>query len=244
MSLSSHTDPTAHQKAKRSPIPAYLVGGLLILIGIMAVVGFVISVSQDDGIQLALNWTASEEYPEQPSVLLAFLAQFGIVLPLLVAYLSIFFISIGAQVLGGSLRAAHWAQVAYMWLTIGMGITILLTIYNTIRVANEDGVAVDVGALLGSIVLPFLAMIIVGGVWWWLSNHIGMYFEGEDLLIARETRLAWNLLIPTLAIFILVAARPLEQTFIRSLTDKRFAGRGVPQFVGLDNYANLLTVRL
>jgi ABC-type sugar transport system permease subunit len=49
-------------------------------------------------------------------------------------------------------------------------------------------------------------------------------------------RNAWNLLIPTLAIFVLVAARPLEQTLIRSLTDKRFAGQEVPAFVGLDNY--------
>ena len=42
---------------------------------------------------------------------------------------------------------------------------------------------------------------------------------------------------------ILVAARPLEQTFIRSLTDKRFASQDVPQFVGTGNYSNLLSIR-
>ncbi len=241
---SPDTYPTSGRKAKRTTLPAQLIGGLLIAIGILAVVVFVITVSQDPGIQFAVNWTASEEFPEQPSILLAFLERFGIILPALVAYLSLFFISIGAQVFGGSLRAAHWAKVILMWLTIGLGIVTVLTIYNTIRVANEEALPVDVGALLGSLVLPVLGMLIIGGVWWWLSNNLENYFMGEDLLIARETRLAWNLLIPTLAIFILVAARPLEQTFIRSLTDKRFAGRGVPQFVGLDNYAQLLTIRL
>lgn len=241
---SPDTYPTSGRKAKRTTLPAQLIGGLLIAIGILAVVVFAITVSQDEAIQFALNWTASEEFPEQPSILLAFLEQFGIILPALVAYLSIFFISIGAQVFGGSLRAAHWAKIILMWLTISLGILIVLTIYNTIRVANEEAMPVDVSTLLGSLVLPSLGMLIIGGVWWWLNRNIENYFLGEDLLIARETRLAWNLLIPTLAIFILVAARPLEQTFIRSLTDKRFAGRGVPQFVGLDNYAQLLTIRL
>ncbi|MCB9451184.1 MAG: sugar ABC transporter permease [Anaerolineaceae bacterium] len=69
-------------------------------------------------------------------------------------------------------------------------------------------------------------------------------FRGQEDYMARETRVAWNMLIPTLAVFIVVAARPLEQTFIRSLTDKRFAGQEVPQFVGLENYQSLLGIRL
>ncbi len=77
-----------------------------------------------------------------------------------------------------------------------------------------------------------------------MNRNIEDAFYGDDLLLGRESRLAWNLLIPTLTIIILVAARPLEQTFVRSLTDKRFAGREVPQFVGLDNYATLLGFRL
>ena len=44
--------------------------------------------------------------------------------------------------------------------------------------------------------------------------------------------------------FVIVAARPLEQTFIRSLTDKRFASSDVPGFVGLENYQELLGLRL
>ena len=88
-------------------------------------------------------------------------------------------------------------------------------------------------------------MLIGFALWYWLNKQLEAgVFSGEDSLLGRETRLAWNLLIPTLTIFVLVAARPLEQTFIRSLTDKRFAGSAVPQFVGLENYLNLLTFRL
>ncbi len=93
--------------------------------------------------------------------------------------------------------------------------------------------------------MPALFVLAIGfSLWYWLNLNIDTLFSGEDSLIGRETRLAWNLLIPTLTIFVLVAARPLEQTFIRSLTDKRFAGSAVPQFVGLENYANLLTFRI
>ncbi|NPV65628.1 MAG: sugar ABC transporter permease [Anaerolineae bacterium] len=56
--------------------------------------------------------------------------------------------------------------------------------------------------------------------------------------------MAWNLLIPTLVVLIVVAARPLEETFITSLTDKRFAGTQTVNFVGLNNYARLLSFRL
>ncbi|QPC85135.1 sugar ABC transporter permease [Phototrophicus methaneseepsis] len=76
-----------------------------------------------------------------------------------------------------------------------------------------------------------------------ISRILDTVFAGNEALLNSETRFAWNLLIPTLLIVIMVAARPLEQTFIRSLTDKRFAGREVPNFVGLDNYANLLGIR-
>jgi trehalose/maltose transport system permease protein len=51
------------------------------------------------------------------------------------------------------------------------------------------------------------------------------------------------LLVPTLAVLILVAARPLEQTFIASLTNQQFAGTRETEFVGLSNYTELLGFR-
>ncbi|MBE2267603.1 MAG: sugar ABC transporter permease [Anaerolinea sp.] len=62
-------------------------------------------------------------------------------------------------------------------------------------------------------------------------------------ITSRSTRMAWNLLIPTIVILIIVAARPLERTFITSLTDKRFGSADPVTFVGVQNYTQLLSFR-
>ncbi|MCD4687235.1 MAG: sugar ABC transporter permease [Anaerolineae bacterium] len=68
-------------------------------------------------------------------------------------------------------------------------------------------------------------------------------FQGEERLSSRHTRFAWTLLVPTLVVLTLVAARPLEQTFIKSLTDDEFGTAKPARYVGLDNYENLLSFR-
>jgi len=57
----------------------------------------------------------------------------------------------------------------------------------------------------------------------------------------QQTRLAWMLLLPTLAVVALVALYPLAQTVYLSFTDARLASERVPQFVGLRNYRTLLS---
>ena len=131
-----------------------------------------------------------------------------------------------------------------LWLGIGTTALIALGLFNIINVAAMDKETVDVNALVAAVAPALVVVLIALALWYWLNSHIDRIYSGEDSLLGRETRLAWNLLIATLTIFVLVAARPLEQTFIRSLTDKRFAGSAVPQFVGLENYANLLTIRV
>ncbi|MCC7209844.1 MAG: sugar ABC transporter permease [Anaerolineae bacterium] len=66
-------------------------------------------------------------------------------------------------------------------------------------------------------------------------------FAGEESLTDRSTRFAWTLLVPTVTILILVAARPLEQSFIKSLTDDQFGTSRPARFVGLRNYQDLLS---
>jgi trehalose/maltose transport system permease protein len=88
-----------------------------------------------------------------------------------------------------------------------------------------------------------LLALFLGGCSFWLKRRGEIFFHGIESPKSAEVRFAWNLLIPTLAVLIFVAGRPLEQTFIRSLTDKRFAGQEVPNFVGLENYQNLLGIR-
>ncbi|MDL1902285.1 sugar ABC transporter permease [Anaerolineae bacterium CFX9] len=68
-------------------------------------------------------------------------------------------------------------------------------------------------------------------------------FAGTETLSESSSRAAWNLLIPTLVVLIVVALRPLEKTFITSLTDDRFADTAEGRWVGLDNYTTLLAFR-
>jgi trehalose/maltose transport system permease protein len=60
-------------------------------------------------------------------------------------------------------------------------------------------------------------------------------------LVRRQTRLAWMLLAPSLLVVLLIAIVPLLQTIYQSFTDARLASARPAQFVGLRNYADLLT---
>jgi trehalose/maltose transport system permease protein len=57
----------------------------------------------------------------------------------------------------------------------------------------------------------------------------------------KQTRLAWMLLLPALAVVALVAIYPLGLTIWQSFTNEQFlAGLQPVEFVGLDNYRNLI----
>ncbi len=217
---------------------------VMIVIGALAIIFFILTVANDEAIQLALNWTPSEEDPQAPSFLLIYLERFGIIVSALFALLGVAFMAIGVRLRGGDIRVAYWARIAILWLGMGLVAYIALTVFNFVNSAAMDRETVDLGSMSAAIAPALIAALITFGLWHWLNRNIDRLFSGDDSLLGRETRLAWNMLIPTLTIFVLVAARPLEQTFIRSLTDKRFAGSEVPQFVGLENYLNLLTFRV
>lgn len=228
----------AVQTNQQSPA-ALALGIVFIVMGLGALVLLGVMVSTDPIIQTVLNWVPTEEDSVRPSLILAFLSQIGIVIPLLLLFATYAFVRLGLRLRTGDILAARWAQVAFLWLTIGM---IMLVLVNSIGVwraaANED----PVNSL--SVILPLIAIVPFSAVWFWLRQNIHTVFHGQEPLNSQQTRFAWNLLIPSLAIFVLVAARPLEQTFIRSLTDKRFGSADVPTFVGLNNYANLLNMRI
>src|SRR3954467_11100296 len=53
----------------------------------------------------------------------------------------------------------------------------------------------------------------------------------------RQTRLAWLLLVPSLAIVALVAAYPLAKTIYQSFTNQQFLAALQPtKWIGLENY--------
>jgi trehalose/maltose transport system permease protein len=218
---------------------------LMSTIGVLTILGFISSILQDEAIQLVLNWTPSAEVPNQPSLILIYLERFGIIMTGLILFVGIFFMGIGWKIRKGHIRTANWASMTLMWLAIGMLAFMMLTTFNAAQDAQVNEYPLNYGALFTTLLPPALLMLIAGSGRFWINRNLESMFIGEDTLLGRETRLAWNLLIPTLVIFIIVAARPLEQTFVRSLTDKRFAGgTQVPQFVGLDNYTKLLTFRV
>ena len=55
----------------------------------------------------------------------------------------------------------------------------------------------------------------------------------------RQTRLAWLLLLPSLAVVALVAMYPLGKTVYQSFTDQEFLGLTPTKWVGLKNYREL-----
>ena len=56
----------------------------------------------------------------------------------------------------------------------------------------------------------------------------------------RQTRLAWMLLLPALAVVAFVAIYPLGKTVYQSFTDQQFLALEPAQWVGLQNYRDLL----
>ena len=68
--------------------------------------------------------------------------------------------------------------------------------------------------------------------------------QGTSDLAKSEERLAYILLVPTLIVLFLIAFYPLGSVFYNSLTDKEFASAREAQFVGLDNFAELLGVTI
>jgi trehalose/maltose transport system permease protein len=209
---------------------------------IVTIIALVAAIGQNPGIRSVLEHVPEEG--ENTSLILAFLTQFGIVLPVLMLGLGGLFIRLGLQLRKCHVTSADWAQTALLWLAVGLVLAAGLNLLNLIRfVSSSDDAVVDVMQVT-PVVLPLLFAILMAAALTWLTRNKETAFHGQQTLSSQETRQAWNMLIPTLAVVILVAARPLEQTFIRSVTDKQFAGQQVPNFVGLDNYANLLGIRL
>lgn len=218
----------------RQRLVVELISGLLVFIGLATLLSFIASINADLGIREALNQPAGETGDDSPSLVLAFLDSFGIVMPTLIITLSIALIGLGLWLRTLKINTAHWAQFAFAWLVIGLGAVAILNFFTNGH---------DTGALMTA--LPVGLMAAPPAIAWvWLQRNAEEVFVDQEALGAQQTRTAWYLLIPTMAVFVFVAARPLEQTFINSLTDKRFASDRVPHFVGFENYATLMDFRV
>jgi trehalose/maltose transport system permease protein len=225
--------------------PSILLGLILILNGIGALLWLAISIGTNPAISLAINDTQPEA-SEAPSLVMAFLIDFGIIIPFLAISAGLILSWLGIKAFSGNITVARWAQMILFWLAIGCVIILIFNLYQILSAFSQqskiESTIIDRGKILVSISL-FLLALLFGGFSLWLKQNVERFFHGNEKLKDEEVRFAWNLLIPTIAVLIFVAGRPLEQTFIRSLTDKRFAGQGVPNYVGFDNYKKLLAIR-
>ncbi len=68
--------------------------------------------------------------------------------------------------------------------------------------------------------------------------------HGRSLLARMEERTALWLLVPSFAILILIAFYPFGQVIYNSFTNARFASNQPTEFVGADNYRNLLSLTI
>ncbi len=231
---------TANHQRRPSDIEAVgieLLSGLFILLGLAAFGLLFVGINSDPAIQAATQGKGS--------LVLAFLDSFGIITPILVVVIGWLLIRLGRSLRHRTITSARWAQVALLWIIVAVVVLALKAFVSGGKAETLlSGEPFSVGKGLAAALPLLLALVPLGAALFWLSHVINVIFEGQEPLSTRDTRMAWNLLIPTLAVLILVAARPLEETFITSLTDKRFAGTEEVNFVGLDNYARLLKMRI
>ncbi|MFZ2362712.1 MAG: sugar ABC transporter permease [Anaerolineae bacterium] len=68
--------------------------------------------------------------------------------------------------------------------------------------------------------------------------------SGMSSLAKREERLAYWLLLPTIIVIILIAFYPLGSVFYNSFTNSQFATATEPEWVGLSNYKQLLSMTI
>lgn len=63
-------------------------------------------------------------------------------------------------------------------------------------------------------------------------------------LAKQEERMAWWLLLPTFLVILIIALYPLGTVFVNSFTNRTFASAQPTEFVGLDNYRQLLGITI
>lgn len=210
-----------------------IIAGLFAVLGIGIIVAFIFSV---------LSSPAITEAETQNTRILEFLDGFGILIPLIVFGLGITLINYARRLYARDIVTSGWAQLTMLW-TMVFSIIIIFIHVLQVLTSNDDTAGINFGLVVGLVVLGG----ITGAAWRWLTqNREHVYTSGEETIASRESLVAWNLLIPTIAVMLLVAARPLERTFIGSLTDRTFAGAQDQEvnFIGFANYTRLLGFRL
>lgn len=232
-----------NQYGRRDPTPQeqnfiYATAIFLILLGIGSIGTLLYFIFTNEAIKSAIDGDGS--------VVLAYLDGFGISIPIFTIGIGLGIAKLGYTLLRHrTITAARWTVVALTWMTIG---SLVIGVVRFVVSGQPDDVAGETGFQLASALASsstfFLMVIPLALTWFGMNSIVDTLFIGEEPLTSANSRVAWNLLIPTVALLMVVAVRPLEETFITSVTNKRFAtGEQEVEFIGLDNYKQLLTFR-
>lgn len=216
-----------------------LIAALFGALGIGTLVLLVVGINGD------ANIVRARETGEFSKIVLEFLYTFGIISPLLLLGAGFAFLSMARKLHARDLLTAKWSTQALFWMMIFLLFGMFMLILNWFA-ATDPEAAQDVYAYPYLFVIALLLFGIFAFSWSWLRQNVETQYQGQETLLSRQSLLAWNLLLPTVAVLILVAARPLERTFIASLTNQVFAAaeEDVTEFVGFQNYTQLLGFRL
>jgi trehalose/maltose transport system permease protein len=223
-----------HPAAART---ARWLGGGLVVIGVSAVAGLLLAVLSDQGVQSALK--AAPDGP-RPSLVLAVLDGFGLIVPALLVGVGAVAVVFGVRVARRDAATLRMARDAATWAVLLAAVVVTARLLQGAPLLG-DGDALWIrlsGGVLGILLPAVVALALRAG----LARAADAPDLPPEPLPAREMRSAWNLLLPALVILVVVAARPLEATVITSVTDKRFASSDVPNFVGLQHYRELMTL--
>lgn len=210
------------------PLPAMLIGVLFVALGALA---FALLASN-----VASVITTVGDGEAGGETFLRFLNTYGILVPLLLIGAGVMLVRLGAAIMRGDGRSALWGRQILLWLIIA-GV-----VFAVQSIVTALGGGIDAGGAWVRAALIVVGIVVAAAGYQWLGAHEDA-FEARETLSDTSARTAWNLLVPTLVILLLVAMRPLEATFIYSLTNTRFASTQEAEFVGLDNYAQLLGFR-
>lgn len=206
------------QKHSNNLLILRLIGALFVLIALVSTAALLLNVQRYD-------------------TFFEFIDNAGIILPVGMVSIAVFSIWVCVGLLRQQRTAATWGQFLVSWLGI-LGI-----LYLILRILpSEQSDRTNLSAT--DLVTLFVIETVLWGIYWGLRRY-KPHLKGHEDLFAQNTYTAWNLLVPTLILLFVVAGRPLERTFISSLTDRQFARPDEPvHFVGFDNYVRLLSIRL
>ncbi len=146
---------TADAQPPRNKIAISALSVIMMALGVLAILFFFLTVTNDRAIQLVLNWMPSDGDTQAPSFVLIYLERFGIIVSLLFIGSGVSFAAIGLRLRSGNIRIAYWARIALLWLTIGVAAYIVLTVFNIVNSAAMDKEAVIPPGCFPAQCLPF-----------------------------------------------------------------------------------------